>query len=242
MGKLRLYLHIEPYQVNYIFRDISDRLSYLSVKLKVMEYIKAYWRGNTNMSKPFICVDTDLDRVFLVNQDAKKIVSFTFGYNVNTADLDLTKDTNAISRIGYKNQVTEITEKMVSECQSILSELAQRDDNIYWGQDMSIGDTDDEIDTNSIRLFEHLLLQEAGYLRYDDDPTREILPYHPKYHIDVNYSNNAHYKIGLGKQTTIEDLWYMLNKRTKCPYLQIEHSKYDVATEPTRFKKKRKKK
>lgn len=214
----------------------------MSVKLKVMEYMKAYWHGNTNTSKPYIYVDTDLDRVFLVNQDAKKIVSFTFGYSINTADLDLAKETNAISRIGYKNQDCEITEKMVSECQSILSDLSQRDDNIYWGQDMSIGDTDEEIDISSIRLFEHMLMQEAGYLRYDDDLIREKLPYHPRYHIDVNYSNNAHYKIGLGKQTTIDDLWYMLNKKTKCPYLQIEHSKYDVVVEPTRVRKKRKRK
>lgn len=194
------------------------------------------------MSKPYICVDTDLDRVFLVNQDARKIVSFTFGYNVNTKDSDLTKGSNAISRIGYKNQDSEITEKMVSECQSILSDLAQRDDNIYWEQDMSIGDTDDEIDITSIRLFEHMLMQEAGYLRYDDDPLREKLPYHPRYHIDINYSNNAHYKVGLGKQTTTEDLFYMLNKKTKCPYLQIEHSKYDSIAEPIRVRKKHRRK
>lgn len=200
----------------------------MRVKLKVLEYIKAYWRGNTNMSKPYICIDTDLDRVFLVNQDARKIVSFVFGYNIKPAALDLTIATNAISRIGYKNHETEITEKMVSECQSILSDLTQRDDNIYWEVDMLLGESDEEIDVRSIRLFEHLLMQEAGYFRYDDAPQDEALPYHPRYHIDVNYTNSAHYKVGLGKQTTIEELLYMLNKKKKCPYLQIEHSKYDT--------------
>jgi len=240
---LKLYLHIEPYQVNYIFRDISDRYSYMSVKLKVLEYMKAYWHGNTNMAKPYICVDTELDRVFLVNQDARKIVSFTFGYNIKTVDFDFTEATNAISRIGYKNQDGEITEKMISECQSILSDLAQRDDNIYWEQDMSIGETDDEIDISSIRLFEHMLMQEAGYFRYDDAPQDEKLPYHPRFHVDVNFSNNAHYKIGLGKQTTIEELLYMLQKKTRCPYMQIEHTKYDAPVmEPMKSKKKHKRK
>jgi hypothetical protein len=215
----------------------------MRVKLKVLEYIKAYWRGNTNMSKPYICVDTDLDRVFLVNQDARKIVSFVFGYNLKTAVWDLTAATNAIYRIGFKNHEIEITEKMVSECQSILSDLTLRDDNIYWELDMLIGESDEDIDTRSIRLFENLLMQEAGYFRYDDAPQDETLPYHPRFHIDVNYTNNAHYKVGLGKQTTIEDLLYMLNKKKKCPYLQIEHSKYDTAVaEPTDSKRKRKRK
>ena len=215
----------------------------MSAKLKVLEYIKSYWHGNTNMSKPYICVDTELDRVFLVNQDARKIVTFTFGYNIKTVDFDLAVATNAISRIGYKNQDGEITEKMISESQSILSDLAQRNDNIYWEQDMSIGDTEDEIDISSIRLFEHMLMQEAGYFRYDDAPQDEKLPYHPRFHIDVNFSNNAHYKIGLGKQTTIDELLYMLQKKTICPYLQIEHSKYDpVVTEPKKSGQRRKRK
>lgn len=240
---MKIYLHIEPYQVSNVLCDISDRLSYISVKLKVLEYIKAYWRGNINLSKPFICIDTDLDRVFLVNQNARKIVSFVFGFNIKTADPDLTIASNAISRIGYKNQENEITEKMVSECHSILSDLRQRDDNVYWEQDMLIGESDEKIDIRSIRLFEHILMQEAGYLRYDDAPHDEKLPYHPRFHIDINYSSNAHYKVGLGKQTTIEDLFYMFNKKTKCPYLQIEHSKYDtVVIKPTDSKRKRKRK
>lgn len=236
---MKIYLHIEPYQVSNVLCDISDRLSYISVKLKVLEYIKAYWRGNINLSKPFICIDTDLDRVFLVNQDARKIVSFVFGFNIKTADSDLTIASNAISRIGYKNQENEITEKMVSECHSILSDLRQRDDNVYWEQDMLIGESDEKIDIRSIRLFEHILMQEAGYLRYDDAPNDERLPYHPRFHVDINYSSNANYKVGLGKQTTIEDLFYMLDKKTKCPYLQIAHSKYDtVVIKPTDSKRK----
>lgn len=235
------YLHIEAHQINSIFRDIKDQFSFMSVKLKVLEYMKTYWHGNLNKSKPYICIDTDLDRVFLVNQDARKIISFAFGYNIKVANEDLTVAENAISRIGYKNQDCEITEKMVSECQAILSDLSQRADNIYWGQDMSIDDSDEEMDLSSIRLFEHILMQEAGYFRYDDDPEKEKLPYHPRYHIDVNYSNNAHYKIGLGKQTTVEDLFYMIKKKTKCPYMQIEHSKYDAVAETTRGRKKHKK-
>lgn len=238
---MRLTLNILPYQVNHLFKTISDIYSFIDVKLKVLEILKTCWMGNLPVVRPFLCLDTELDRVFLINQDGKKIISFTFGFNVKVHDCNLEGSNNYIRRIGYKSQPQEITEEMVSGCFSILSDLRSREDNIYWALNLS-----DSVEgmTNYleiVQLFEYIMMQEPGYLRYDDDLKNERKPFHPRYHIDVNYSELAHYKIGLGKSITMNDIWYMLAADKKCPYLQIEHSKYDIL-EPIELKKKRKKK
>lgn len=223
---MKLYLHIEPYQTQVLFQEIYNMQSFLRVKLKILEYIKSCWHGNVSREKPFLCVDSDLDRVFLVNKNGRKVFSFSFGFNLKLKEFDLKQEGNAVVRVGYKNRSDEITDKMVSDSLAILSELEQREDNIYWNLDIS-EDIADEVGVESIRLFEYVMMQEAGYIRYDDAPQDEKLPFHPRFHFDVNYSSTANYKLGLGKEMVLDDMLYMLTPNTKCPYLQIKHTEYD---------------
>lgn len=80
----------------------------------------------------------------------------------------------------------------------------------------------DDIETNHSNDFwivlKHLLTFELGYIRYDDDiegyknALRKGKPRsHPQFHIDVNSSNQATYKMGLSNPFSIEDFIYILD-------------------------------
>lgn len=224
---MKLFLKIEQYQARILFQEINNIQSFLAVKFKLLEYFKTCWHGNISRQRPYACIDTDLDRIYLVNSNEQKIISFIFGFNLKLKEEELKNEHNAIIRIGYKTNASEITEKMISECQSILSDFTQREGNVYWNLDMSSNLAEELPDEESIRLFEYVMMQEAGYIRYDDAVQDEKLPHHPRYHFDINYSRNAHYKIGLGEKITIEEMQFMFDPNTKCPFLQIKHNQFD---------------
>jgi len=76
-------------------------------------------------------------------------------------------------------------------------------------------------------LIRHLLTYEIGYIRYDDDirgfniaKAHQTLDQHPRYHFDINYTNEATYKIGLTKSMTFNDFVYILNNQNDRKYLQ----------------------
>ena len=47
------------------------------------------------------------------------------------------------------------------------------------------------------QILKELLVFESGYLRYDYDKERENGNLHPLNHLDINYSSNATFKIGI---------------------------------------------
>lgn len=53
------------------------------------------------------------------------------------------------------------------------------------------------ISMNDISIFSFIMMFEPGYIRYDYDPHNAKGLFHPKHHLDINYSSNATYKYGL---------------------------------------------
>ncbi len=66
-----------------------------------------------------------------------------------------------------------------------------------------------------------LLMFECGYIRYDYDPIRENVEMHPLHHLDIGYSSNVTFKIGLKQQFASEDLIKLMDINAKCHYLSI---------------------
>ncbi|OON91187.1 MAG: hypothetical protein ATN33_01635 [Epulopiscium sp. Nele67-Bin001] len=69
----------------------------------------------------------------------------------------------------------------------------------------------------NILLF--LLTFESGYIRYDYDPIRENVEMHPLHHLDIGYSSNVTFKIGLKYQFVPQDLIKLLDINANCHYL-----------------------
>lgn len=199
---------------------------FLEKKAKVLEVLMSSWHGNIGIRPPYICVDTDMQRVFVVAKDEDKIISFGFEFNMVLADENPNRD-NYIRDIRYRDG--HITYTTISGVLSILSYL-QRDETYEanWQQSLIDDEEEENIDGNTMRLFEYMRNCETGYLRYDDAPKEVNLPVHPQYHIDVNYMPAVSYKLGLGKKLSIDDMIQMIDPTKMCAYLQVEHHMYDV--------------
>lgn len=198
---------------------------FLEKKAKVLEVLMSSWCGNIGIRPPYICIDTDMRRVFVVAKDEDKIISFGFEFNIVLAEENPNRE-NYIEDIQYRDG--HITYTTISGLLSILSYL-QRDEayEANWQQSLVDDEEEENIDANTMRLFEYMRNCEAGYLRYDDAPKEVDLPVHPQYHIDINYMPVVSYKLGLGEKLSIDHMIQMIDPTKKCAYLQVEHHLYD---------------
>ena len=69
------------------------------------------------------------------------------------------------------------------------------------------------------KLILYLIEFEPGYVRYDYDEEHYIPKIHPIHHLDINFSNNATYKIGLYNSLSIDLFLELVNKETDCFFI-----------------------
>lgn len=224
---MKLYVNIYEHQERDFFNMVKSMFGFLKRKAKVLEILMSYWQGNRDIRTPYVCIDDELGRVFIVGKDGKKIISFGFEYIVILAQEDVNDSANYVAGVKYK--YGNVTLSALSGVQSILSYLERGlVYDPYWEQNLVEDIEEDNIDVAAIRLFDYMRSCEAGYLRYDDDIERTRALVHPRYHIDVNYTPSISYKLGLGVEMGIDDMAQLLDKNKKCAYVRIEHNMFDV--------------
>lgn len=222
-----LYLNLDKYQADLLFGDVNDICSFLHVKLKLLEFIQS-WTGNKPIKQPYVCIDNEkLYRAFMVNENACKIISFGFEFIFKTTSPDLNV-ANAIITIHYKGRNGLVTAKNISDAIAILKQYEQREENLY--SDLYFDD-EDNISIESKRLFEYVLMQEAGYVRFDNTTQGYKEWIHPLNHFDINYSNVT-YKMGLYHKITLEELLAMFDKSKVKPFVLLNPDKRTNLTLP----------
>lgn len=211
---MKLYLNLLPYQRNKLFLHATSVRDMMSVFLTALEYIQ-YWQGNHKVIKrPYLLLDLDdTQRVFLVDKD--KIISFGFHLNVKTQKENLTDPTNFVSGIHLRKY--PITSREISEAKQMLNSCSDND-YLYC---YSALEEEITISKNSLYLFEHLLFSEWGYIRYDHDPSHAVEGYHPSDHLDVCFSHDISYKLGLKKGLEVSDMIDFMNQKTRCAELSL---------------------
>lgn len=228
-----LYLNLDKYQADVLFGDINDIRGFLLVKLKLLEFIQS-WTGNKPIKQPYVCIDNEkLYRAFMVNENACKIISFGFEFNFKTTSLNLNA-ANAIKTIHYKGRNGLVTAQNISDAIAILKQYEQREENLYCDLDF---DDEDNISIESKRLFEYVLMQEAGYVRFDNATQGYKEWIHPLNHFDINYSNVT-YKMGLYHKITIDELLAMFDKNKVKPFVLLNPDKRTILRFPIRKKSK----
>lgn len=60
---------------------------------------------------------------------------------------------------------------------------------------------------------------EEGYIRYDYDPIYEKTRTHPLNHLDINYSSDITYKIGMNRKISIKEFINILDIKEDCAFL-----------------------
>lgn len=70
------------------------------------------------------------------------------------------------------------------------------------------------------RLIFKLWYMEEGYIRYDYDDIHVNGKFHPLCHLDINYSSEVTYKIGLNNTIQMNAFKDILDLKTECAYLK----------------------
>lgn len=69
------------------------------------------------------------------------------------------------------------------------------------------------------QILKKLLIFESGYLRYDHDDERKNGRLHPLNHLDINYSSDSTFKIGIDNSMSCVDFIDILDISTDCYYI-----------------------
>ena len=215
---MSLYLNLERYQIDELFKEVGSKKTFLRVELKLLEYL-FLWTGNKPKKAPYICIDYEnLHRAFLVNQDGNKVISFCFRFHLKPDSPNLTATNNSLDSIYYLGRSGIVLPRNISEAISILTEYEDREGNLY--SELTF-DNEDNIAPESFDLFEYLLFSEDGYIRYDYDKKNQDPIKHPLNHFDINYSEPAHFKIGLHKKIELSEFITFLDLKKICSKLDL---------------------
>lgn len=186
------------------------------IVLLLLETIKLFYVEEiavTSQGKISIVIDK-MSRVFY--QLNNKIFSIVFPfaienienqYRVYDISLDVEIDSKLISMMISILKQIEFSEVSAEEmfdiyCDVISNEMDSKEADIAW------------------KILFKLLSIELGYIRYDLDEKHADKIYHPLHHLDINYSSNTTYKIGLKKGIEMRDMISLLDVNHECSYLE----------------------
>lgn len=147
-------------------------------------------------------------RIYIYLSDSKY---YSFSYNCQV-EIDLGK--KQVSSIYTKNGIA-CTIQLLSEALSILSEI--KNCSLY--DVYSSLDDEDILDEQAYRLLDFFWGCELGYVRYDYDKKNEKGLIHPLNHLDVNITEQAHYKLGITERISPETFEKIINENIDCYFL-----------------------
>lgn len=196
MKKLKYELKGNLHDLAFPHHLLKDRRDLIMIILEACRYMQQNTTTD-HAGNLLMLVVNDMNRLFFCKE--KKMFSISFPFHTEcypTIHFDLDKidiDSFMISNLCDFLNSCDYEEKSIYDFATPILEKEQSVSNDFWV------------------VLKHLLTYEIGYVRYDDDidgfrvaakkghPKR-----HPRYHYDINLSQDAAFKIGLSKQLTPE--------------------------------------
>ena len=215
MKKIERKIGIHFYE--RIMKPIRGKQDIILLLLETIKLIKDNNEYVQNVKGKIIVYVDKMNRIFYVTDN--KIFSCYFPFSLeekegeyriydNLTDLDITDQVISLLISIFQSENGKLGESLESVMDFIIDRASEFEyeniDNIW-------------------RLLFKLWHMEEGYVRYDDDPEHANENIHPRYHLDVNYSNSSTYKIGLKKPLEIENMISLLDITSECAYLQDEN-------------------
>lgn len=205
----RYSYNIARWNLDEIFSPIRNKRDSIRLLMKTLKLMIT----NQEVSEQhtigqIVLVISKMSRLFYFSND--KYFSINFPFFVTETDNGL---------IYYSNHISDIDSRVTSTVLSILSSVDQFDaDCVLEFADpiATIGESNQEF----WPFLRELLLHEDGYIRYDYDEERENGQLHPLNHLDIFYSSEITFKIGLRQKIEKESLIDVLRIETDCTYLE----------------------
>ncbi|WP_203141006.1 hypothetical protein [Marinobacter mangrovi] len=184
-------------------KDLIERLIYIT-----KQFLIGPQTNSVDGSPRVLLCKGKMSRVFAFAKD--RYITFHFPFAVTEDEGQIKFSHWAIERVD--NRVT-----------SIVMDLIHEDSfNTSGAQSFVEPVIEQESDFPGIwELYKDLLTFEDGYLRYDYDSERQNGRLHPLNHLDIFYTSNSSFKLGIDKRISEEKLQDLLNVETDCGYVQL---------------------
>lgn len=214
--KLDIDIGVDHDIFNFIVRDKYD---FLMLLVKFLEYLiyscSGTDRATINFHKyvnesGFLCVNGKMRRVFLISPT--KYVSFHFPFD---ADKNYLEKGFVFYRI--EDEFVRIDYSVLSYLREILL-LIQKDNSLENAFEI-VWDAGEKLAFDFDKLLVSLMIMEDGYVRYDHDMKNINGDIHPEYHLDIFYSKQATFKVGLKQKIMPKELYDFLDLKSECSYL-----------------------
>lgn len=199
---------------NEMIRKNKDIVLMLLEAIQLIN-ISKYSTDDIDCSDKLILYVDKMSRIFFSHED--KIISFHFPFIIEEYDEQRIK-----LFVPYRNE--EFDSHIVSLVKSIfltdidysksLEELLE----MIWNK-LAEDTIDKDVSDFVLTVVHHLMVTDYGYLRYDHDIEHENGLLHPEHHLDINYSSNSTYKIGLDSSIDSDYFIDLLNSRTNAKFL-----------------------
>lgn len=198
---------------------IKNKIQILEILFEATRYLLygAQILSSTKDTQLILKVDK-MSRLFFFNKT--KFYSLIFPFTVLVQDEGL--------KIWYKDLV-EINSKTISDILSILKDEKFQSTDCLDFADVILN-LEPEYDNNLWILIKELLLLEDGYVRFDHDLETYLEAKkkgeqhkHPEHHLDIFYTSNNTFKIGLSRLINPDIFIDYLDVNKDCSYLKNFH-------------------
>ena len=208
----RIDLQIEYCLHEIIFPKcrISSREELLIILLETLRYalIAEKIPENSREENRIVIFVDDMQRIFYFSEKKFYSITLPFKLQINNED------------ISFSYEGIDIDHKFISEAIAFFKSdyyISRSPYDFITPIDRIL----DEGDENFWEIIRYLLTFDIGYVRYDDDEIgfkkaekKGYAQKHPRFHLDVNYSNQATYKLGLLNKLKYLDFIQILDNKT----------------------------
>lgn len=196
-----------------IMKPIRNKQDAIILLLETLKLVNDAENGILKEKGKIIFYVDKMSRVFYETDG--KIFSLSFPFSMEEKE-------DHTYRIYDSTTEVEITNQMISLLISIFKKGGKLGESLENVMDFLIEGAE-EYEYKNIddiwRMLFKLWYMEDGYIRYDYDPEHEKGNIHPLYHLDINYSSGATYKIGLKNALETEGFRDILDTGKECLYL-----------------------
>lgn len=212
MKKLKFEMIGNLYNMAFPENMIKSRKELLAVILESCRFMMQNSTVN-HADNLLMLVVNDMNRLFYCKD--KKMFSVAFPFHVDCS-----------SPIKFDLDGIDINSAMISNLFTVINsdefEMTCSYDFIT-----PIIDIEEQFSVDFWTVLKYLMTYELGYIRYDDDivgfnkASKEGVPNrHPRYHFDVNYSQQAAFKIGLDRHISPDKFVDILDDTIDRKYLR----------------------
>lgn len=216
MGKI-FEINIGDYLFDIIMKPIRKKED-LSILL--LETIKAILVGNIVSdidSKGKVILNINKMSRLIFNTK-NKYFSFNFPFSIEKVSTDKVRIYDSNFCIDIDSQIVAILLSLFRE--DILTQKSL--DELYDELDNKQAEIEEYDIDSAWLLLKKIIMFESGYLRYDYDEEHQNGLLHPLNHLDMYYSSNNTFKIGLEKKITIEKFIDILDVDTDCHFFKTK--------------------